>query len=128
MRFDAIRVISTGEYRITSPQILRAVNADIGWFSTLGKTNGLSLEKLRSMGLSTLGKKGVWIEYKTSQGVKRSSPRESSCNKMSRLAVFQNEYLIVRSEALHVQPNGVGFLNEVQVCNQRLQSTADRLV
>jgi hypothetical protein len=74
IKFDAIRIVETGEYRMSQKQILNAIDADRTWFSTLGKKNGLSLKVLQDMGLGTLGKP-IKVEYNSNKNITRSESR-----------------------------------------------------
>lgn len=75
LRFDAIRIFGTGEYRMSSPQILEVIQVDRTWFATLGRKNGISLKTLREMDLTTLGKPGLWVQYTVEGTVTRAESR-----------------------------------------------------
>ncbi len=75
IEFDAIKVLATGEYRMSGRQILLAVGQNDNWFSRLGKKGGLSFETLDSMDLSILRDCGIKVEYYKNENITRAESR-----------------------------------------------------
>ncbi len=63
--FDAIRLITTGEYRMAQEQITEPIEIEKGWFNRLCKRGGVSLKALQRLDLDWLCESKVLpVKYK----------------------------------------------------------------